>query len=440
MKSTIYVCVIMLLFFIPAASAEVFHVGGTTIQNTINIAADGDTIYVHPGIYIENVIVDKSVILLGCGSGVTLIQAAHSSRPCFLIRANDVRLSGFGVSGAMNRSVGVHLSSSHNTTIEDNTFINNYANVYIEYTNNSIIQNNILLLAEWKAIGVYNRCNNTKIIGNTVTHSNGSGIFLKYRVNNTLIANNIVEHINGMGAIYSFTRCYNTTISGNTVKNNICKYGGIFVSIGDNHTIVDNVVTGNVIEHYGGITLYSTSGGHLVTRNVLTNNTKADLHVRFAQGCLIYDNHIEKTAYIYYTLYDTSNPNRWNITPMLGTNIIGGPLIGGNFWGNYTAPDSNYDGIGNVPFALPRVPNATDYDYHPLVHNTAVECGDVDCNNYISANDAVEAYWKAVNPEHIIGSEWAADVDNNGYISANDVTSIYRKAINPAHPLHCDTS
>jgi len=64
-------------------------------------------------------------------------------------------------------------------------------------------------------------------------------------------------------------------------------------------------------------------------------------------------------------------------------------------------------------------------------------CGDVDCNGYVSANDVVETYYKAVDPEYQLKSEWAADVDDNTYVSANDVVEIYRKAVNPEHVLNC---
>ena len=433
--------IFMSLSSYPAIAEDIHVYDCRSIQQAISEASDGDFIHVHPGVYNENVIVDRSVTLQGMGSDETVVWALHPSRPCFLVRANDVNLNGFGISGALDRSVGVHLSSSHNTTIANNTFINNYANVYIEYTNNSSIQDNVVALADWKGIAVYNHCNNTIISRNIISHIDGSGIFMKNCVNNTTIMDNTVEHIDGMGAIYSNVHCHYSTITRNVVKNNVCDYGTIFVSGGNNNTITDNIVTGNRMKFYGGITLYSTSEGNIVTRNILTNNTPDDLHVRFAQNCLIYDNYIDKTAYIGFTLYDTSKPNRWNVTPTPGKNIIGGPIIGGNFWRNYTSPDSNHDGIGNMPFALPRIPNATDYDYHPLVHISGeMECGDVDCNGAISANDVVDVYRKAADQEYIICSVWAADADGNGYISANDVTEVYRKAINPAHPLHCDTN
>jgi hypothetical protein len=57
----------------------------------------------------------------------------------------------------------------------------------------------------------------------------------------------------------------------------------------------------------------------------------------------------------------------WNTTKTLGTNIKGGPYLGGNWWNNYTGVDTTWDGLGdtNIPYNS-SIGIPLGGDYHPL--------------------------------------------------------------------------
>jgi pectin methylesterase-like acyl-CoA thioesterase len=50
----------------------------TTIQDAIDTANEGDTIYVEKGIYCENIIINKSLILIGEDKEYTIIDGMYT--------------------------------------------------------------------------------------------------------------------------------------------------------------------------------------------------------------------------------------------------------------------------------------------------------------------------------------------------------------------------
>ena len=53
----------------------------TEIQDAINVAEDGDTVYVYSGIYKENLLLDKSIILIGEHKNTTIIESKPGVLP-----------------------------------------------------------------------------------------------------------------------------------------------------------------------------------------------------------------------------------------------------------------------------------------------------------------------------------------------------------------------
>ena len=78
------------------AGGNILYVGGsgpnnyTTIQDAINAANDGDTIFVYSGVYYENVVVNKSITLRGETVRPTIVGGLN-------ITANNVTLFSFRI-------------------------------------------------------------------------------------------------------------------------------------------------------------------------------------------------------------------------------------------------------------------------------------------------------------------------------------------------------
>ena len=168
----------------------------------------------------------------------------------------------------------------------------------------------------------------------------------------------------------------NTTVRDNRVRGvgNGSDYfdsrDGLVVA-GTNHTVVANDASRN---RDAGIVV--SGAGHTVHDNVaVENGVGVDLNSR---DSLIYDNRLHGAdAAVVSLQYRTTDPDRppfayeyrsneWNVSARSGTNVVGGPTVGGNYYAesngtgfSEACADGNDDGVCDSPNAL--APNNTDH-------------------------------------------------------------------------------
>jgi len=225
---------------------------------------------------------------------------------------------------------GIYFDSSNSNTLSNITANSNYFGIFL-YNSNSITLSNITANSNIDGIHLYNSYFN--ILSDITSNSNsGSGIFLDSSNSNTL--SNITANSNYFG-IFLYNSNSNT-LSNITSNSN---ERGIYLRESNS-----NIIKGSMFQNnYYGIYLYNSSMN------------------------LIYDNLFNSTSDNVY--FGTSGANYWNTTLTSGTNIVGGPYIGGNYWGkpdgtgfSDTCSDSDNDGICDSSYTL-----ATDnIDYLPL--------------------------------------------------------------------------
>jgi len=221
------------------------------IQDAIDASEDGDTIKVWEGTYYENVIVNKSVSLIGNGSEGTTIDGGGDGN-VVTITADWTNISGFLVtgSGSSGGSSGIKVESDYNSIFENNCS-NNYYGIYLRDSNWSTLTNNICSSNNW--YGIFLSSSNNSILDNNICYSNNDdGIYL-LSSSSTILRNNICSSNNDNGIRFFLTdECTlkNNTISGNRL--------GIYLksssqdNIAHNNFIFDNSEFGiNAIENDG---------------------------------------------------------------------------------------------------------------------------------------------------------------------------------------------
>jgi len=203
-----FIIILNTLSFYTSEKAEGFlgytlYVGGsgpgnyTRIQDAINDAKMGYTIYVYNGLYKENLRVNKTIKLIGENKHTTIIDGnksgdiAHFSAPW-------IRISGFTLTngGTNQNDAGIIINSNHNT-IQDTIITNNNESIGIQITraHNNIIYSNTIT-NNYIGINIYQSHHNTiqkniiSAYNNTLSDSTGI-LILASRQN--LISSNIIQ-------------------------------------------------------------------------------------------------------------------------------------------------------------------------------------------------------------------------------------------------------
>jgi parallel beta-helix repeat protein len=210
------------------------------IQEAINApeTLDGHTILVDAGEFIENVVVNKSVSLVGESKYNSIIDG-NNTRSVIEVIASNVNITGFTIqnsgTGCPNSGIYVGEGSTSNN-LSYNIITNNYVGVGLWYcSSNTLFGNNIknnyygIRLYESSNSNVINNnmkknslciildfSNYTHISGNNITASNYSGIHISYSSNNTISGNSIIN--NGYG-IYIYCSSNNIFHHNNFVNN-----------------------------------------------------------------------------------------------------------------------------------------------------------------------------------------------------------------------------
>jgi parallel beta-helix repeat protein len=279
-----------------------------SIQEAINQAENGSTIYVPAGIYFEHVIINKTISIVGENVSTTIIDGT-SSGTVVTITTDSVSITGFTIrnSGWGWTRNGIYVHKADNCHIEENLLITNCHNIRLNHSRNS------------------------RVLGNNIK-GNGYGIRLINTFNCTAIGNNVSDVI---GAIHlqNATSC--------VVRRNY------------------------VTESNQGIRLYSPDVYNMIMENTVYNNTYDGMieampgNTTFFRNFIFHNNFIDNS----YPFICRVSGNFWDRGYPDGGNFWS-RYSGVDSYSGLYQNETDCDGIGDAPFTVA----AYNRDNYPLVH------------------------------------------------------------------------
>ena len=186
---------------IPTSNGNTLYVGGTgpgnytKIQDAIDNASDGDTVYVYSGTYFEDVKVNTSIVLQGEDKESTIIHGGGfgSGDGVILVSANNVEITGFSVRNSCPYfpGSGIGLYSTEQCIVTDNIVYDCFIGIHAFVTSDVTISKNTVTDSEF---GIRVQSSERNIITRNTMQDNYRGMELNGVNFNEITENNFINN------------------------------------------------------------------------------------------------------------------------------------------------------------------------------------------------------------------------------------------------------
>jgi parallel beta-helix repeat protein len=333
---SIFIVILTIISFIPVQSAAISVNPGDRIQAAIEEASHGGIIEVHSGIYYENLVLNKSLVLRGIDTGKGKPKLdARGMRTAVVINSSGINLEGFLVTNSSGPGIeirsennvirsneinkndeGIALLGAINNTIQSNTVENNTkSGISITQSSENTIMGNKVI---GNSLGISLRfSNNNSFIGNNVEGNDIDGIHLSHSKDNILIANivsnnhkiginmlksenNILRENEMLGNRYNF----NSEGLNDVDRGNLVEEMPIYYLIGANNIEINSTDNAS--------TVYCINCKDVIIRDLFLAKNGAGLYLYNSSRCKIFD--IQLSGNIHGVQLDCSKDNHLEIT------------------------------------------------------------------------------------------------------------------------------
>ncbi|PZF74761.1 nitrous oxide reductase family maturation protein NosD [Taibaiella soli] len=351
------ILLLTILFLFPATGfGKLFKVssGSISIQSAINVAHDGDTLFITAGKYLQHdIVVNKRITILGEPNAII---DAVSKYQGFLIQHDSVFIQGIQVSNtgrtAVTDMAGIKVINAKGVRIFNCKLINNSFGIYLQNSTACTVSNNLVQSTIANEInggnGIHAWKSGNLLINNNVVSGHRDGIYFEF-VTDSKILSNRSEHNLRYGLHFMFSN--NDAYSKNVFQDN---GAGVAVMYSNHVLMTDNIFTHNWGEAAYGLLLKDITDSKIL-HNRFIKNTVA-IYMEGTTRVDVKRNLIEDNGWALRVQASCSGSN-FNENNFLGNSFdvaTNGTLMlnyfDRNFWDKYDGYDLNKDNIGDVPY------------------------------------------------------------------------------------------
>jgi parallel beta-helix repeat protein len=318
------------------------YVGGsgegnyTKIQDAIDNASEGYTVFAYNGTYYENLVIQKQIMVIGENNTNTIIDGSRKNHT-ISIKSEKVTIRGFTITNSSNDttdrwySSGIHITGSNNI-IEDNIISNNILGIFGKQVTNLTIINNIFvndgvifypydrsykirppLVKEHFIHTIENNTVNGKPLlyyldqDNIEIPSSSIGQLIAVNCTNIKLRNATLSNTDFM---IMFVFCSNCLIENSTIINN----DGALSFLGSNNNVIKfNTISNN----FHGILLdYYSKKNKIIYNNISSNQYCGVICEYFSNKNIIQNNNLidnkNANGYFIKTLKNSWKNNYWS--------------------------------------------------------------------------------------------------------------------------------
>ncbi|PTY06469.1 hypothetical protein DB346_00870 [Verrucomicrobia bacterium LW23] len=244
------------------------------IQNGIDVVAAGGEVNVAAGTFVENLSINKSLILKGAGNTATILDGSGGTTSGIRVVAgsstvqiNDIQITRSGGTFSTGPGGGINIGAGNNVTINRAAFINNRAT-----TNGGAIYNEGTTTVVDTTIDSNRSLNGAGIYNNTTGVITIRGSFIGNNWTSLSDPTDLTPDVTASGRGGGMRNYGTATIQNSTIYNNKTYWaGGIYNDTGATLNLNSVTIAGNRGDNYvGGI---ANTGMLNIVNSIIATNT-----------------------------------------------------------------------------------------------------------------------------------------------------------------------